>query len=231
MRFRRVLSGIAYRSFGGRPLMAVGLGLLWFCVSSVAAQSVSVYPLVLTQQTGTHCAFVANVTGAGNSSVTYQWFLNEQSINGATSSTLQLSDITYPGSAGTYSVQVTIGGSVTRTSGFLSGVLNVSSTPFVLSQNNLIVVRLGDGAQPLSQATGNTIYLDQVMQFGYAITGQPNYLNTTMIPDEAPSGASPRPKFGFLFGLPIGALTCMQFKSRFQPYPASRLPDGAAIKA
>ena len=46
-----------------------------------------------------------------------------------------------------------------------------------LYSSNLIVARVGDGAQALSGATGNTLYLDQ-----YTTNG--TYVDTIQIPDE-----------------------------------------------
>ena len=37
----------------------------------------------------------------------------------------------------------------------------INSAILPLSSTNLVVARVGDGAQPLSGATGNTLYLDQ----------------------------------------------------------------------
>jgi hypothetical protein len=59
-----------------------------------------------------------------------------------------------------------------------SVVLNVSTAPCPFYSTNLVVLRVGDGAQALSGATGNTIYLDQ-----YTTSG--TYVSSIQIPDES----------------------------------------------
>ena len=59
-----------------------------------------------------------------------------------------------------------------------SATLLVTTSYQYLSSNNLVVARVGDGAQPLSDTTGNTLYLDQWTPSG-------TYSNTVMIPDNA----------------------------------------------
>lgn len=174
----------------GQPLVRLlvyGLVSLGLGASIGFGQSVlTVYPPFLTQQDGSHCAFVASVP-SGLNPVSYQWSLNGNQITGANGPSYTVANVS-PATAGTYSVTVTYSGNSGQSTA--SAQLIDPPTSFVLSANNLVVVRLGDGAQPLSSATGNTIFLDQISTFGSGITGTPNYINTTMIPDEVPSGVT-----------------------------------------
>jgi hypothetical protein len=60
-----------------------------------------------------------------------------------------------------------------------SASLTVTTGLQALSSSNLVVSRVGDGAQPLSSFSGNTVYLDQLTTNGA-------YANTIMIPDTLP---------------------------------------------
>jgi hypothetical protein len=117
-------------------------------------------------------AFVANV--AGSVPLTYAWTKNGSPINTATSSVLALANIQV-GDSGTYAV--TIHNANGQTSS--SATLTVTTGYQQLYPTNIVAVRLGDGAQPLSAATGNTIYLDQFTPGGA-------YVNTIMLPDSGP---------------------------------------------
>src|ERR1043165_5549159 len=141
----------------------------------------SVYPPTLTQRVGDHLAFVTTASGSG--ALSYQWSFKPVSqpnilLAGQTSRTLVLTNIQTTNS-GQYWVAVTDG---TGTSSNFA-TLNVSAGYLALAGTNLVVARVGDGAEPLSQATGNTLYLDQ-----YTTNG--TYVSTVMIPDHAPAGVS-----------------------------------------
>ena len=78
--------------------------------------------------------------------------------------------------AGSYSVVVSNTVNA-RTSA--PAVLTVSATPLQLYETNLVVVRVGDGAQTLT-TSGNSVFLDQFTTAG-------TYVNTIFIPDTGPS--------------------------------------------
>jgi hypothetical protein len=156
-----------------------------FCALSVhAAFNVSVTPAQIVQQTNTHLAFTATVTG-GSGTISYAWsgpngVLNNvrqndgSTISGASSPVLVISNL-QTADSGTYTVTVndTGGDSAAQASASLNVVANL--LPFV-GTTNLVVARVGDGGEPLSWATGNTVYLDQFQTNG-------TYVNTIMIPD------------------------------------------------
>src|SRR5262249_31117517 len=105
----------------------------------------------------------------------YSWTHNGSPISSATNSVLVLNNI-QAGDSGTYTV------TIHNANGQTSSSATLTATPGLqqLSQTNIVVVRLGDGAQTLSSATGNTIYLDQFHSDG-------TYVNTIMLPDTLPS--------------------------------------------
>ena len=134
------------------------------------AAIVTLTPGTLTHRVGDHLAFVA--TASGTSPFTYAWTHNGNNIAGANSSTLALTNI-QTGDTGTYAVSVNNAANIPVSA---SSTLNVSSGFLPLSSANLIVSRIGDGAQALNAITGNTIYLDQFQPDG-------TYVSTIMIPD------------------------------------------------
>src|SRR5439155_12584623 len=110
----------------------------------------------------------------GRSPLIYQWRLNGTPISGASSVSYSFASA-QTNDTGAYTVVVTNSvGSVT------SVVANlVVSTRLVLNPTNLIVLRQGDGLQPLLN-TGNSLFLDQFTPSG-------TYVNTVSIPDSGPS--------------------------------------------
>jgi hypothetical protein len=132
-------------------------------------------PQSRTERVGDHLAFVVRTTGGGPS---FQWQFNGNPIAGATTSALILTNI-QPANGGTYSVTVQNAATAPQTFSPVLTVVNSAILP--LSSTNILVSRVGDSAQTLSGATGNTLYLDQ-----YAPDG--TYISTVQIPDE-PAGA------------------------------------------
>jgi hypothetical protein len=128
---------------------------------------------------GTHAAFA--VSGSGGN-LSYQWSFDNSPIAGATGPSLSITNLQLTNS-GTYSVLATnLAGSFSS-----SATLLVSNGLFPLSTKNIEVARVGDGAEPLNQSSGNTLYLDQIAPGG-------GYVNTIMIPDSLPEGvAKPGP--------------------------------------
>ena len=147
-------------------------------------------PSSLTERVCDHLAFFVVVGGGGPQ---YQWYApNSSPIAGATSSALVLTNITM-GSNGTYSVTVQ---NLATTPQTLDATLTViNSNVLNLSSANLVVARVGDGAQTLSGATGNTLYLDQYTPGG-------SYVSSIQVPDEAIGSAYPTGGASSLAGSP-----------------------------
>jgi hypothetical protein len=113
--------------------------------------------------------------GAIGTQLTYQWTLNGANVSGATNSTL-LSSNAVARESGSYAVVVSgTYGAVTSAS--VTVIVAPPQTTFFPS--NLVVLRVGDGAQTLTNS-GNTLFLDQ-----FASNGA--YVSTMALPD---SGAS-----------------------------------------
>jgi hypothetical protein len=129
-------------------------------------------PISLAERVGDHLAFTVGVTGGGPS---YQWYApNGGPIAGATTSALVLTNI-QTSSSGTYSVVVSNLATAPQT--FYPTLTVINSAVLTLWPTNLVVARVGDGAQTLSGATGNTLYLDQYTPAG-------TYVNSIQVPDE-----------------------------------------------
>jgi len=133
----------------------------------------SIYPPTLTERAGDHVAFV--VSASGTAPLTYQWYQDGNLLANQTNASIVLTNIQTINS-GQYQVIVT-----DATSNYASNAatLNVSANALPLASTNLVVLRLGDGVQTLSGATGNTIYLDQ-----YTTSG--TYVSSIQIPDNLP---------------------------------------------
>ncbi len=157
-----------------RVVFAALAALALACVPPVTAQPVIqiVYPPVINEQAGDHVAFQVSATGSGT--LLYQWYQSNSLLAGQTSSSLVLTNI-QTADSGLYEVSVVDSSGIYVTN---SVALNVSTTPFPLYPTNLVVLRVGDGAQILSGATGNTIYLDQ-----YTTNG--TYVSSIQVPDES----------------------------------------------
>jgi hypothetical protein len=96
-------------------------------------------------------------------------------IPGATLESYTLQNV-QPGDAANYSVVVSNGANSVTSA---PAALNVLASPPRLYHTNVVVIRIGDGAQP-SSVNGNSIYLDQFTPSG-------SYLNTVSIPDDGPT--------------------------------------------
>jgi hypothetical protein len=162
--------------------------LLWvatalaFPVTDVQAQPAinSLYPPTISERIGDHVAYSVTAT-ASSGTLSYAWHQTSNANVLSTSSALVLTNI-QPTNAGAYYVIVTDARGSTTSSNV--GLTVLPTGILQLYSSNLVVARLGDGAQTLSGATGNTLYLDQ-----YTTNG--TYLNSIQIPDEG-------------FGLPYG---------------------------
>ena len=156
-----------------RPAVAVAIALVFSVAGAFGQPTItSLYPPVLSDRSGDHVAF--SVAGTAKSgSLSYQWRQTGNAAVLSTSNALVLANIQST-NAGTYSVLVSdASGSVQA-----NVTLNVlSAGSLALYSSNIVVARVGDGAQKLSGATGNTIYLDQYQTNG-------TYVNSIQIPDE-----------------------------------------------
>ena len=129
-------------------------------------------PASRTVKAGDRVSFVVANSGTAPA---YQWRFDGTDIFDATNSyyTLTNADLTNNGS---YSVVIT---NTVNAQTSAPAVLTVSATNLQLFETNLIVVRVGDGAQTLS-TSGNSVFLDQLTTNGA-------YINTVFIPDTGPS--------------------------------------------
>ena len=113
--------------------------------------------------------------GAIGSQLNYQWTFDGANIAGATNDVFLSSNATAEQS-GSYAVVVSgTYGMVTSA----TAMVIVASAQTTLFASNLVVLRVGDGAQTLA-STGNTLFLDQ-----FASNGA--YISTMSLPDNGPS--------------------------------------------
>ncbi len=154
---------------------------MFFAAGTLAQPTInSIYPPMLSERVGEHVAFAVYAT-ASSGTLSYAWYQSGNPSVLSTDGTLVLTNIQSTNS-GTYNVVVTDGRGATPSGNVM---LNVLPSGFLsLYSSNLVVARVGDGAQPLSGATGNTLYLDQYTSNGI-------YIDSIQIPDEG-------------FGLPYG---------------------------
>jgi hypothetical protein len=158
------------------------------------ATGVTIAPPALTQQGGTHLALVSTVTGgSGLVHLVLQKngtplasgtqadgsYVSGPALTGPGLSAVVLSNLVVADS-GTYTILASNAAGIVSSSPSTSVVTVVPTGQISLATSNLIVSRVGDGLQPLSGATGNTLYLDQLTTNG-------SYLNTVMVPDSGPS--------------------------------------------
>ncbi len=162
--------------------ISVAAALVCAITNALAQPSInSLYPPSLSERVGDHLAYSVSAT-ASSGTLSYAWFQTGSSTVLSTSNAVVLANI-QPANAGTYYVVVTDANGPTT-----SGTVTLNVLPagtLLMFPTNLVVARVGDGAQLLSGATGNTLYLDQ-----YTTNGA--YLDSIQIPDEG-------------LGLPYGA--------------------------
>lgn len=113
--------------------------------------------------------------GAIGTQLTYQWTLNGANVSDATNSEYLATNAT-PAESGGYAVVVTgTYGAVTSA----TVMVIVAPAQATFFPSNLVVLRVGDGAQTLINS-GNTLFLDQ-----FASNGA--YVNTMALPDSGTS--------------------------------------------
>ncbi|HEX3719718.1 MAG TPA: hypothetical protein VH595_17335 [Verrucomicrobiae bacterium] len=145
-----------------------------FVIGSLAQPSINyLYPPTLSERAGDHEAFIISAT-ASSGALSYAWHKTDNPFVFSTSNFLALSNI-QPSNAGSYYAVVTDAAGSVQSANVTLDVL--PNGPLQLYSTNLILARVGDGAQPLSGATGNTLYLDQ-----YTTNG--TYIDTIQVPDE-----------------------------------------------
>jgi hypothetical protein len=113
--------------------------------------------------------------GAIGTQLAYQWTLNSAIIPGATNSAF-VSSNAVAGQSGSYAV-VVAGAYGAVTSAVATVIVAPAQT--TLFPSNLVVLRVGDGAQTLTNS-GNTLFLDQFASNGV-------YVSTMALPDSGPS--------------------------------------------
>ncbi|MFN7140364.1 MAG: immunoglobulin domain-containing protein, partial [Limisphaerales bacterium] len=117
-----------------------------------------------------------NVAATGTAPLSYQWYLNSVAISDATNSTYSILNAQSINGGNYFAVVANAAGAATSSVARVQVALQ--QTPFAPA--NLVVLRLGDGAQTLAN-TGNSIFLDQ-------FTSEGAYVSTMGIPD---SGSTP----------------------------------------
>ena len=166
--------------------------------SGVASLTVLSPPTVLIQPRprtvapGTRTVFSVGAGGSGP--FTYQWLREGSAISGANGSAYSLSNV-QAGMAGNYSVIIS-----NSFSSVTSSVVALTvSNSLTLGESNLIVIRVGDGAQVLG-VNGNSMFLDQ-----FAVSG--DYVNTVTIPEDGPTGLTAIGQDN-INGINSGSTTC-----------------------
>ena len=169
------VAGVTYMEAGNYSVVVTNVN---GAITSAPAALTVLAPLAFTslpqsrvERLGDNVAFVAGL----NSPASYQWQWNGSPLLGATNATLVLTNIQTT-NAGTYTL-VASNSTMTVSA---SATLTVATGWLHLSPANLVVARVGDGAQLLNTNNGNTLYLDQFTPAG-------GYVSTFMVPD---SGAA-----------------------------------------
>jgi hypothetical protein len=127
-------------------------------------------PLTITP--GNNATFAFGVTGGAP--ITFYWFSNNVAIPGATNFSYSVTNVQLGMSGQFYAIASNALGTAT------SGAVSLTVVPNIhLYSTNLVVVRVGNGAEP-QDFTGSSVFLDQ-----YTTNG--TYLNTVCIPDSGSS--------------------------------------------
>ena len=174
-------NNVSYASAGNYILVVSNLTTQTASVTNVLAVTAgapTITPIPLpsyTETAGDHLAWGPTITGT--QPVTNYWYLGstlvQSNVTPPANGSLALTNISAANNNGTYRLYVTnLYGWASST-----GSLTVTASRQALYPTNLVVARVGDGAQTLSGATGNTLYLDQFRTNGALV-------NTIQIPDE-----------------------------------------------
>ncbi len=134
--------------------------------------SVSIQPRARAVLAGVKTAFAVGPGGSGP--FTYQWQRDGADISGATAAGYVVTNA-QANVTGNY--RVVISNSFSSVTSAVAA-LTVSNS-LSLAESNLVIIRVGDGAQGLT-VNGSAMFLDQ-------FAGDGSYVNTITIPDEGPS--------------------------------------------
>lgn len=139
----------------------------------VSPLAVAAQPTSRLVPAGGKTVLAVGVSGTGP--VTYQWQFGEANLSGATAASYVLNNV-QPEVAGNYRVIAT--GPVNSVTSSVAAV-SILTSPLRLATTNLVVLRIGDGAQTLT-ARGNSMFLDQFTSGG-------SLRGTVSIPDSGPT--------------------------------------------
>ncbi len=190
------------------PLDCVSISIaLMLSVAGAMAQPTinSLYPPILSDRVGDHVAYSVSAT-ASLGSLRYAWHQSGSASVLSTTNTLVLANI-QSANAGLYYVVVSDSIGSTPSSNVTLNVLPAGALS--LYSSNIVVARVGDGAQPLSGATGNTLYLDQYQTNGI-------YVDSIQIPDEG-LGSAYGSGSSSSAGLPAGSVCILVSGSNVSP--------------
>ncbi len=180
--------------------------LTLFVTNAVGQPTInSLYPPALSDRVGDHVAYSVSAT-ASLGSLRYAWYQSGNAPVLSASNALVLVNL-QPTNAGSYYVVVSDSSGATPSSNVTLNVLPAGT--LALYSSNIIVARVGDGAQTLSGATGNTIYLDQYQTNG-------TYVDSIQIPDEGlglPYGSGSSSSAS----LPVGSVSILVSGSNVSP--------------
>jgi hypothetical protein len=169
------VSSVTSADAAGYSVIVFGSGSVTSSVANLTVLtpvSIVTPPSPRTVIPGVRTAFVVGPGGSGP--LSYQWQFNGVNISGANSQSYVVTNA-QPLVAGNYQVVVSNSfSSITSP----PAALTVTSS-LTLAETNLIVIRVGDGAQTQT-LNGNSMYLDQ-----YDLSG--SYVNTVTVPDSGPS--------------------------------------------
>ena len=135
--------------------------------------TITAQPNPRTVAPGSRAAFAVGVAGDGP--FTYHWLRNGTNIPGATSQAYSLTSA-QTSDQGDY--WVIVSGSFNSVTSAPAAL--VVSNDLHFYETNLVIIRVGDGAETLS-VSGNSMALDQFTPNG-------SYVNTVAIPDDGPTG-------------------------------------------
>jgi hypothetical protein len=169
------LANVSAADQAGYSAIVIGFSSVTSSVANLTVLSpvsIPIQPNPRTVAAGTKAVFAVEAAGSGT--LSYQWQREGVDIANATAAAYVIANA-QASDQGNYQVVVTNSFSAATSS---IAVLSVSNS-LTLAETNLIVIRVGDGAQGLT-LTGNSMALDQ-----FDING--GYVNSVSIPD---SGAS-----------------------------------------
>ncbi len=170
------ITGISGAEEGSYTVIVIGAKTTTSAAATLtisAPANVAIQPRSRTVVAGVRAAF--SVVAGGSGPFTYQWRRYGTNLASATSSTYVVSNA-QANVMGDYRVVISNSFSSVTSS---VAALTVSNS-LSLVESNLVIVRVGDGAQTLT-LNGSSLFLDQFTTDG-------TYINTITIPDDGPTG-------------------------------------------